>query len=471
MKQICSLLLTLSLLACLILPAGAADVCFEDISGDDWYYTAVRQAYERGFMDGVSDSSFDPYGPVTRGEFVAGLGRVAGITPSSYIGDTGYSDVPESDPIAPFVTWAGIEGIVRGAGTETFDAGTTLTLAQFVAMVSRTLTAVHYELPVPDEAATEFSVLMDEGASADTKLGMLRHYGVFPSDDLDLDSQAAATRAQAASVLVWINNMLWDGSAPVVNLWQDYVPLSAEAVPEVDDPIVSAESIVSYAEYYGLAVADPAFEALCSINTVYASQLGEADRAQPLVFLFEGVGATANPGIRMDAMCVVVDGGEITYLNLNSSTIPDDPFDPKKNDGTPMPTLRSGIYDYVSVNQTGYAALNVLDAQVVRFYDRSNYYTSTSVSINIHRRNRDTIAPASAYWGNSVGCCLIGVAGAEAGGEYADFITSVGLVPAGSSGDRSFDYNVSGRVVVDRSFAWEYLRNVGYTDGAIDLLG
>ena len=113
----------------------------------------------------------------------------------------------------------------------------------------------------------------------------------------------------------------------------------------------------------------------------------------------------------------------------------------------------------------------MLDAQVVRFADRWDFYESTSLGINIHRRNSNEIAPISAYWGNSVGCCLIGVAGTSSSGEYAQFIQNVGLVPYGSDGDSPYEYAITGKVIVDRSFGYEYLRNVGYSDEALDMIG
>ena len=68
-------------------------------------------------------------------------------------------------------------------------------------------------------------------------------------------------------------------------------------------------------------------------------------------------------------MCVVVKDGQILYLSLCCSTIPDYPF-PRKNDGDDVPTLVSGVYSFDTVNHNGkYAALRVLDDHVIRFHE------------------------------------------------------------------------------------------------------
>lgn len=472
MRRFFAIILTICLLAGLTVPVLALDGgdCFEDVTSDNFYHRAVRRAYEWGFMEGTSTTAFSPDQIMTRGGFLIGLGRVAGINPDDYAGETGFSDVKPGDACAPYVLWAGQNGVTSGVGGGRMDPEGTLSLTQMIVMIARFLEGSEMNVTVI-EASAELSILADTATSNGAKISLLQQYGVLQDDGSIPDPDSTlVTRAQAASVFVWLNELLWNGNSPVVNDWTEYVPLSVDAVPQVDWPVVTAESIVAVAEENGFSVSSTAFQALCAIND-YGDQLTEEDRNEALVFLFEGAGGNANPGSRMNAMCVVVWQEEIIYLNQNSSTIPDDPFDPKKNDGMDMPTLRSGIYTYESTNQGYYAALNVLDAQVVRFADRWDFYESTSLGINIHRRNSNEIAPISAYWGNSVGCCLIGVAGTSSSGEYAQFIQNVGLVPYGSDGDSPYEYAITGKVIVDRSFGYEYLRNVGYSDEALDMIG
>ena len=41
----------------------------------------------------------------------------------------------------------------------------------------------------------------------------------------------------------------------------------------------------------------------------------------------------------------------------------------------------------------------------------------------------------------------------------------------GDDGLASYSHSVSGKVIVDRSFAKDYLKKIGYTDEAIKLIG
>lgn len=237
--------------------------------------------------------------------------------------------------------------------------------------------------------------------------------------------------------------------------------------------IISDAEISSAATKYGISKNSNAYKALQSINTKYYNKLS-SDKNKTLIFFFEGVGSNSSSSVRMNAMCVVVKGGKIVYLNKNCSTIPDYPFDPSKNEKKPMPTIKSGVYNFTTVNHQGnYAALNVTNASVVRHNSKSNYYSSTSSDINIHRRSTDSIASKSASWVNSAGCLIVGKTPntKSTTSEYAKFIQAVGIVNSSGTAATKKQINVSGKVIVDRAYATTYLKNIGYTSGAISLLG
>lgn len=234
---------------------------------------------------------------------------------------------------------------------------------------------------------------------------------------------------------------------------------------------ISAAELISTAVANGIRPDSSAFDALMTINIKYAPQLSGSDESGTNVFMFEGVGSDNSPSRRMNAMCVVIRGGDIVYLNRNCSTIPDYPFDPSKNDGTPMPTLKSGIYSFKTVNHRNqYAALNVLNAQVVRFSNPSTYCDGNSSGINVHRRSSNSIASSSAGWVNSAGCLLVGQKGTGASDEYARFLQALGIVPYGTAGNAKYKSSVTGKIIVDRSFGGSYLHNVGYPIKAIQSL-
>ena len=146
--------------------------------------------------------------------------------------------------------------------------------------------------------------------------------------------------------------------------------LNSNDAPLVD-ALISSATISAAMEQYNLSDDSTAVQALRLINSEYSACLDQAQKDGLMVFLFEGAGENQDPAERKDAMCVVVQNGEILYLSTCCSTIPDYPFSPWKNDGSDVPTLCSGIYSFDTVNHNGiYAALRVRDDRVIRFRRR-----------------------------------------------------------------------------------------------------
>ena len=466
-RLIARLLAAAMILSCLTSYAFAGDtLLMTDVQKGAWYYTAVRSACQQGLLTGISPHTFAPNQPLTRGELIRALGAMAGIDPADYAGKSAFSDV--TGDLIPYVNWAASLGVANGTGSGAFSPEEILTRETYAALAGSFVTAMGITLPEV-EFPQWFS---DEDQVSDwarSGYELLAGSALLQGDSNgNFHPASPLTRAQAAVLLTRLGRVIQEDS-PVVYDWLD-----VEALGQWESPVISPEELLRVAEEWGFGPESAGFAALCRVND-YGEYLSDSDREGTLVFLFEGAGANPDTSKRMNALCLVISGGEVTYVNQNSSTIPDDPFDPKKNEGMAMPTLNSGIYWYTSVNQPGaagsYAALNVLKANVVRFRNSSSFYQSTSTGINVHRRNSNSIAPASATWANSFGCCLIGQSGTGATGEYARFIQAVGLVDSGASGASLYSYKVSGKVIVDRSMAEDYMLDIGYPQEAIDMIG
>lgn len=236
------------------------------------------------------------------------------------------------------------------------------------------------------------------------------------------------------------------------------------------DALISSASITAAMDQYDIDAESTAAQALRLINSTYAQSLSQEQKAGLLVFLFEGAGENQDPEERKDAMCVVVQGGEILYLSTCCSTIPDYPFSPWKNDGSDVPTLCSGVYSFDTVNHNGiYAALRVRDDRVIRFHDDTEFYAdvSNNESIQVHRRGHEENSPDDEVWANSIGCLLVGHAGTEPTDDYVTFARAVGILNEGATGRTPYQNTAYGTLVVDRSLGADYLRSVGYTDEAI----
>ena len=250
--------------------------------------------------------------------------------------------------------------------------------------------------------------------------------------------------------------------------------IATPALAESTNYIVSQQEIASAASQYGISPSSNAFAALQLINSYY-NRLSNSLSAT-LVFFFEGVGNNSSPSARMNAMCVVIKDGRIKYINRNSSTIPDYPFDPSRNDGKAMPTLKSDIYTITPTNHKGfysnkppYAALHIEGDHVLRHSNQYSYDpNSVSTQIDIHHRSTNTLDI------NNTRCIIMeNIPDDSTSSEYARFIQAVGIVGPNGTASSTCNSNMpyDGKAIIDRSFANEYLSGVGYTSGAISALG
>jgi hypothetical protein len=431
------------------LPVLGAEACFTDVSADKWYYEEVKKAYQQGLMEGVSTTSFAPEQSLTQSMVVTVLGR---------LGDA------DSAQETTYSAWA--RGIRKGTDIprSLLSADAPVTREQMAVFLCYYVEKNNIE--VPTVVAPTFADGSTVSAWAKDAVDQVRRWGLMTRDDAGyFNPQAEMTRAEGATVFVRLNEILCEGHTPTLRLWQTDTGLEVDG-----DRILSSSALAAAVKTYGISKDSDAYQALKSINSRYSDEL--TDRSQPLLFFFEGVGSDSDPELRMNAMCVLIQNGKITYLNMNSTTIPDYPFEPSLNDGVAVPTLVSGIYDFDTVNhKSRYAALRVLSDSVVRFESTEKFYLATSGGIHIHRRYKNAPAPLSAGWANSVGCLMVGRAGTKATDEYATFLQTLGVISEGTGGTAKYQTQVTGKLIVDRTYAGDYLSAVGYSDEAIALLG
>lgn len=99
-----------------------------------WYYFNVYQASRLGLMSGYDDGRFAPDTEITREEAVVAAVRLTGITdPSAYSSENPFSDV--SGWSAPWIAAASAKGIISGKGDGLFDPYGTISREEFVSML------------------------------------------------------------------------------------------------------------------------------------------------------------------------------------------------------------------------------------------------------------------------------------------------------------------------------------------------
>ena len=207
-KRIISLLLVVSMVLSLLpvsaLAAGtkdtAADSPFTDVKPGDWCYDAVLYAKANGFFSGTSETTFSPNGTMTRGMFVTVLGRMAGIDPAKYGGDTGFTDVPEGMYYAPYVKWAAQYGITGGTGDGRFSPDALITRQQMAALFVRYFEKFGIRLTGGTQYTTVPADLDAVAPYAREAVVKLWQAGLLNGNGTRFDSTGNASRAQAAAL-------------------------------------------------------------------------------------------------------------------------------------------------------------------------------------------------------------------------------------------------------------------------------
>lgn len=106
---------------------SAAQCPYTDV--DPAYAEAVAALTEKDWLIPRSETLLGADQPVTRGEFVALMGRCRGINTSKYTASS-YADLSDADPNMSYIMWATEKGIVGGYGGGRFGAGDNITREQ-----------------------------------------------------------------------------------------------------------------------------------------------------------------------------------------------------------------------------------------------------------------------------------------------------------------------------------------------------
>ena len=177
-----------------------APLPFPDVAEGDWFYDAVRYAYETGLMDGVGDSLFAPNSETTRAQLVTILHRLAGEPEPG--GDSGFSDVAAGTWYTDAVAWAAENGIVNGVSDTEFAPGDDITREQLAAILYRYAAYQGYDVSQRADLSG-FGDASSIRGYAQEALSWAHAQGlVLGFEDGSLRPQGTASRAQIAAVLM-----------------------------------------------------------------------------------------------------------------------------------------------------------------------------------------------------------------------------------------------------------------------------
>ena len=177
-----------------------APLPFHDVTEGDWFYDAVRYAYETGLMDGVEDSLFAPNSETTRAQLVTILYRLAGEPEPG--GDSGLTDVEADTWYTDAVAWAAQNGIVNGVSDTEFAPGDDITREQLAVILYRYAAYQGYDVSQRADLSG-FGDASSIRPYAQEALSWAHAQGlVLGFEDGSLRPQGTASRAQIAAVLM-----------------------------------------------------------------------------------------------------------------------------------------------------------------------------------------------------------------------------------------------------------------------------
>ena len=137
------------------------NVTFSDVSANAWYYDAVAIAVEAGYCAGYEDGTFKPNATITRAEAAVMIAKAKELTANTEAADkfTDASRIP---------VWAkGSVGAVSAAGfmtgrtDGTFDATNTITRAEAVSSLDRTMEKEETDEEAKDVVVTEDDTVIE----------------------------------------------------------------------------------------------------------------------------------------------------------------------------------------------------------------------------------------------------------------------------------------------------------------------
>ena len=174
------------------------DMPFTDVHSYSWFYDAVQFVYDNDIMNGVSDTSFNPDGTITRGMVVTMLWRMAG-EPYSFGG--GFSDVPAGHYCYSAAAWASRNGIVNGMTSTTFAPDTNITREQLVTILYRYAQYLGYS--TTGSSLYGFTDASSVSSYATNAMSWAVKYGIISGvTTTTLVPAGTATRAQAAQMFM-----------------------------------------------------------------------------------------------------------------------------------------------------------------------------------------------------------------------------------------------------------------------------
>ncbi len=174
---------------------------FTDVSENVWYAEAVQYVFDRGIMNGESDTAFGPNASSTRATVCTILWNME-KKPAQTV-ESGFKDVLNDSWYAQAVIWANEQGVTKGTGENSFAPNSNVTREQFAQFLYNYAKYKGYNV----EQATDLSKYKDmPSAWAEDAVKWAVNNGIISGKGNGmLDLQGIATRAEMAQMIMNFN--------------------------------------------------------------------------------------------------------------------------------------------------------------------------------------------------------------------------------------------------------------------------
>ena len=175
---------------------------FTDVPEDAWYHDYVYDLVYRGVVNGMTATTYEPNGTLTRAQFVKLLAcsLADAETLKTYEGKHPFKD-SEGHWAETYIAWAKDKGIVEGVSATEFDPEAPITREQMATIFGRYALKQGIELPKSENAAGSFPDADKISEYAREFVELMRIAGILNGyEDGTFRPQNTATRAEAAKL-------------------------------------------------------------------------------------------------------------------------------------------------------------------------------------------------------------------------------------------------------------------------------
>ena len=183
--------------------AEEATASFMDVSLSDWFYSYVNTCVEKGYMNGVATTSFDPNGNADRAMMVTVLYRMAGSPQVNAA--TPFTDVKSGQWYSNAIAWAYQQKITEGISDTEFGLNTPLNREMTVTFFYRFAQYMNYDVSKTDSLSA-YTDTNEISSFADVPFQWACNNGIINGvGNNKLAPQGVSSRAQMATMLARFN--------------------------------------------------------------------------------------------------------------------------------------------------------------------------------------------------------------------------------------------------------------------------